>query len=62
MIPGKLVEAEAMYRRPLIGFDKALGSEHTSTLSTINNLGILYTCQGRQVETDETYQPALKDM
>ena len=39
---GKMQEAEAMYRRALEGKEKAWGPEHTSTLDTVNNLGILY--------------------
>ena len=39
---GKLAEAEAMYTRALQGKEEALGPKHTSTLSTVNNLGLLY--------------------
>jgi hypothetical protein len=28
-----------MYVRALAGYEKALGPDHTSTLSTVNNLG-----------------------
>ena len=35
-------EAEKMYQRALDGFEKAWGPGHTSTLDTINNLGLLY--------------------
>ena len=31
-----------MYERALKGTEEALRSEHTSTLSTVNNLGNLY--------------------
>ncbi|KAK1948852.1 hypothetical protein LY78DRAFT_709072 [Colletotrichum sublineola] len=34
---GRLKEAEAMYERALKGYEKALGPDHTSTLSTVNN-------------------------
>src|SRR5437773_7526126 len=44
---GKLAEAEAMYQRALAGKEKALGPEHTSTLDTVNNLGVLYRNQGK---------------
>jgi hypothetical protein len=40
---GKLAEAEKMYIRALRGKEEALGPDHTSTLSTVNNLGSLYT-------------------
>ncbi|KAF5669913.1 ankyrin 3 [Fusarium denticulatum] len=38
---GKLVEAEAMYKRALEGYEKALGRDHTSTLNIVHNLGLL---------------------
>ena len=38
---GKMKEAEEMYLRVLIGYEKTQGSEHTSTLDTINNLEAL---------------------
>jgi tetratricopeptide (TPR) repeat protein len=40
---GKLAEAEQIYERALRGKEIALGAEHTSTLQTVNNLGLLYT-------------------
>jgi Tfp pilus assembly protein PilF len=39
---GKLNKAEEMYRRALEGKEKALGPDHTSTLNTVNNLGLFY--------------------
>src|SRR5439155_23592698 len=39
---GRYQEAEAMCDRALAGYEKALVPEHTSTLDTANNLGILY--------------------
>ncbi|KAJ6114828.1 hypothetical protein N7486_000606 [Penicillium sp. IBT 16267x] len=56
---GKLAEAEEMYQRALAGREKALGPDHTSTLSTVHNLGILYSAQGKLVEAEEMYQRAL---
>jgi hypothetical protein len=44
---GKLDEAEKMFRRALEGKEKALGINHTSTLGTVNNLGLLYAGQGK---------------
>jgi tetratricopeptide (TPR) repeat protein len=49
-----------MYQRALRGYEKALGAEHTSTLDTVNNLGILYADQGKLAEAEEMYQRALK--
>ncbi|OQD61046.1 hypothetical protein PENPOL_c019G04134, partial [Penicillium polonicum] len=56
---GKLKEAEEIYQRALVGCEKALGLDHTSTLSTVNNLGNLYYKQGKLKEAEEMYQRAL---
>ncbi|KAH9211165.1 kinesin light chain [Leptodontidium sp. 2 PMI_412] len=55
---GKL--AEQMYQRALQGYKKALGLNHTSTLATVNNLGVLYKNQGKLVEAEQMYQRALQ--
>jgi Tetratricopeptide repeat len=34
-------KAEEMYIRALIGYEKALGPDHTSTLRTVHNLGFV---------------------
>jgi tetratricopeptide (TPR) repeat protein len=56
----QLVEAGAMYQQAWKGYEKALGPEHTSTLSTVNNLGNLYRDQGKLAEAEEMYLRALK--
>ena len=48
-----------MYQRALEGYEKALGQDHTSTLNTVNNLGLLYADQGRLTEAESMYQRAL---
>src|SRR5204862_526740 len=48
-----------MYQRALEGKEKALGRDHTSTLVTVNNLGLLYADQGRLTEAEPMYQRAL---
>ncbi|KAK8054772.1 nephrocystin-3 [Apiospora phragmitis] len=53
-------EAETMYQRALQGKEKAWGPDHTSTLSTVNNLAILYKAQGRMDEAETMYQRALQ--
>ena len=58
-IQGKLSDAEKMYQRALDGYEKALGSEHTSTLGTINNLGNLYKDQGKLTEAEKMYRRVL---
>jgi hypothetical protein len=49
-----------MYQRALQGMEKAWGPEHTSTFSTVNNLGILYAGQGKLVGAEQMYQQALQ--
>jgi tetratricopeptide (TPR) repeat protein len=56
---GKLDEAEKMYELALLGYDKALGPEHKSTLDAVNNLGILYWVQGKLDEAEKMYERAL---
>ncbi|KAI4086028.1 MAG: hypothetical protein L6R37_008451, partial [Teloschistes peruensis] len=51
---GRLKEAEEMYMRALKGYEKAWGAEHTSTLDTVNNLGLLYENQAKMAEAEET--------
>ncbi|KAK5202327.1 hypothetical protein LTR41_011928 [Exophiala xenobiotica] len=52
--------AEQMHRRgALAGKDKVLGPDHTSTLDTVNNLGVLYANQGKLVEAEKMYIRAL---
>jgi Tfp pilus assembly protein PilF len=48
-----------MYQRALAGKEKALGPDHLSTLNTVNNLGLLYSHQGKPKEAEEIYQRAL---
>jgi hypothetical protein len=40
---GRLNEAERPFQRALQGYEKALGPDHTSTLRTAHNLGLLPT-------------------
>ncbi|KAG9994238.1 hypothetical protein KCU78_g18530, partial [Aureobasidium melanogenum] len=51
--------AEEMCGRALARKEKVLGPEHTSTLDTVNNLGLLYADQGRLAEAEEMYKRAL---
>ena len=55
-----MAEAEAIYLRALKGKEKACGTEHTSTLDTVNNLGNLYASQGKMAEAEEMYTRALE--
>jgi tetratricopeptide (TPR) repeat protein len=56
----KLDEAEKMFRQALEGKEKALGINHTSTLGTVNNLGLLYAGQGKLEEAKEMFRRALE--
>jgi tetratricopeptide (TPR) repeat protein len=56
---GRLKDAEMMYKGALAGYEKAWGPEHTSTLDTVNNLGILYADQGRLEDAETMYNRAL---
>ncbi len=53
-------EAEQKYMWALQGKEKALGREHTLTLSTINNLGIETADQGKMKEAEQIYVWALQ--
>jgi tetratricopeptide (TPR) repeat protein len=59
-VQGKLAEAEQMYERALQGYEKAFGTEYTSTLDTVNNLGNLYANQGKLAEAEQMYERALQ--
>jgi tetratricopeptide (TPR) repeat protein len=56
---GRFKDTERMYCLALTGYEKKLGSEHTSTLISVNNLGILYADQGRLEEAENMYNRAL---
>jgi tetratricopeptide (TPR) repeat protein len=49
-----------MYIRALQGYEEALGPDHTSTLDTVNNLGLLYADQGKLAEAEKMYIRALQ--
>ena len=49
-----------MYERALRGKEEALGPNHSSTLNTVNNLGLLYADQGRLGEAEQMYERALR--
>jgi tetratricopeptide (TPR) repeat protein len=55
----QLTAAEQMYLRALAGCEQTLGPEHTSTLATVNNLGILYRDQGKLAQAEQFYLRAL---
>jgi tetratricopeptide (TPR) repeat protein len=55
-----LGEAENMYERALREYEEAFGLDHSSTLDTVNNLGLLYADQGRLGEAEQMYMRALR--
>ncbi|OXV05547.1 hypothetical protein Egran_06685, partial [Elaphomyces granulatus] len=55
-----LDEAEKMYQRALQGKEKAWGTDHTSTLGTVTNFGLLYKSQGKLDEAEKMYRRALQ--
>lgn len=55
----QLFAAEQMYLHVLVGKEKTLGPEHTSTLETIHNLGLLYREQDKQDEAEQMLKRAL---
>ncbi|KAK1086450.1 hypothetical protein LTR48_003563 [Friedmanniomyces endolithicus] len=57
---GYLDGADGLYEGALRGVEKARGPDHTSTLGIVNNLGNLYSDQGKMAEAEEMYLRALK--
>lgn len=47
VIMEKYDEAKAMCRQGPAGYEKALGTEHPNTLTTISSLGSVFESQGR---------------
>jgi tetratricopeptide (TPR) repeat protein len=57
---GHFKEAERVSLRALAAKEKYFGVDHTSTLDTINNLGLLYHDQGKMEEAEKIYLRGLK--
>lgn len=55
------VKMKRMYRRTLNKYEKAWDSNHTFTLSIVNNLSNLYANQDKRNETKKMYQRALDE-
>jgi hypothetical protein len=49
-----------MYKRALAGFEKALGPDHTSTLDTISNVGLLYLVSRNLMPSQTTGEKTTK--
>ena len=48
-----------MYEQALVGFETALGLNHTSIPTSMNSLGLVYNKQGRLSEAEKIFQRAL---
>ncbi|KAJ6003231.1 TPR repeat protein [Penicillium sp. IBT 35674x] len=55
----QLDKAEQMLMRALAGYEKVLGSDHASTLSSVHSLGIIYHDQGKLDKAEQMYMRAL---
>src|ERR1044071_5812189 len=54
------VQAEPLLRRALAIFEKALGSEHPYTATSLNNLALLFNTQGKHQEAEPLLRRALE--
>ena len=57
---GKYAEAAALAREALSLTERVLGKEHPDTLTSVNNLAVLYQAQGRLAEAEPLYKRALE--
>ncbi|KAK0343259.1 hypothetical protein LTR91_022866 [Friedmanniomyces endolithicus] len=57
---GENAAAEEMNRRALKGRGKALGKEHSSTLTSVNNPALMVRFQGKYEAAEEMVRPALE--
>jgi hypothetical protein len=62
VIQGKYEEAETMHRQTLELKTKALGTEHPSTLSSMNNLANVLDSQGMYAEAETMHRQTLELM
>ncbi|KAI0197415.1 hypothetical protein EV127DRAFT_450364 [Xylaria flabelliformis] len=56
---GRYKEAEEIYQQTLDLKEEVLGEKHPNTLSTMNNLALVFSKQGRYKEAEEIYQQTL---
>jgi tetratricopeptide (TPR) repeat protein len=54
-----LLAAEQMCQRVLSGYEKALGVNHTLTLDSVHNFGVVYWMQDKLDQAEQMYQRAL---
>ena len=56
---GRYAEVEPLYRRSLAIYERALGPDHPSVGTSLNNLAELYRAQGRYAEAEPLYRRSL---
>src|SRR5260221_13896991 len=56
---GQYEQAERLMQRARTAKERVLGPEHPSTLSTVNNLAVLYWNQGKYEQAERLMQRAL---
>ncbi len=56
---GRYADAEPLYKRSLVIYEKTLGKDHPSVATTLNNLGGPYQDQGRYGEAEPLYKRSL---
>jgi tetratricopeptide (TPR) repeat protein len=57
---GRYAEAEPLYLRALALTEAALGNDHATTGTSLNNLALLYQDQGRYAEAEPLLERAMK--
>lgn len=58
--PLSLVDAETIYEQALQSYEKALGLDHSSTLNSVNKMGLVYKDQGRLSDFETMFRQALQ--
>ena len=56
---GDYAGAEPLFRRALVGFERALGPEHPTTLGSVNNLAYLLERMGDYAGAEPLYRRAV---
>src|SRR5439155_329029 len=54
-------EAEPLYQRALRDRERVLGADHPGTLTSVNDLGLLYSSQGRYRKAEPLFLRAFRD-
>ncbi len=57
---GQYAQAEPLYKRALVVFEKALGPDHPDVATSLNNLAALYRATKRDEEAETLEQRAAR--